>query len=39
VIYAHQLRVTVGTCIRDLEVIAMVGEPEDLIGRTQFLPL
>lgn len=39
VIYAHQLRVSIGTCVHDLEVIAKAGEPEDLINRVQFLPL
>jgi len=38
VIYAHQLRISIGACIRDLEIIAKAGEPEDLINRTQFLP-
>jgi hypothetical protein len=39
VIYGHQLRVSIGICIRDLEIIAKAGEPEDLINRVQFLPL
>ncbi len=39
VIYAHQLRVSVGTCIRDLEIIAKAGEPEDIENRVEFLPL
>jgi hypothetical protein len=39
VIYAHQLRVSIGTCIHDLEIIAKAGEPEDLINRVEFLPL
>ncbi len=39
VIYAHQLRVSVGTCIRDLEIIAKAGEPEDIENRIEFLPL
>jgi hypothetical protein len=39
VIYAHQLRVSIGTCIHDFEIIAKAGEPEDLINRVQFLPL
>jgi len=39
VIYAHQLYVTVGRCINDLELIAKVGMPEDLTNRVQFLPL
>ncbi len=39
VIYAHQLRVTIGKCVRDLEVLAFAGEPDDVIGRVIFLPL
>lgn len=39
VIYAHQLRVSIGGAIHDLELIAKVGEPEDFIGTGQFLPL
>jgi len=39
VIYAHQLRVSIGGCIRDLEIIAKAGEAEDLKNRVQFLPL
>ena len=39
VIYAHQLRVPIGICVHDLEIIAKAGEPEDLVNRVQFLPL
>ena len=39
VIYAHQLYVTVGGCIKDLELIAKIGIPEDLAKRVLFLPL
>ena len=39
VVYAHQLYVTVGTCISDLETIAVVGNAEDLADQVQFLPL
>jgi len=39
VIHAHQLRVSIGACIRDLEIIAKAGEPEDLQNVVQFLPL
>jgi hypothetical protein len=39
VIYAHQLRVSIGACIHDLEIIAKAGEPADLVGQIQFLPL
>ena len=30
VIYAHQLRVSIGVCVRDLELIATVARPTDL---------
>jgi len=39
VIYAHPLRVAIGTCVHDLAIIAQAGEPEDLINRVEFLPL
>jgi len=39
VVYAHQLRVSIGACIHDLEIIAKAGEPDDFISRVVFLPL
>ncbi len=39
VIFARQMDVTVGACIRDLEYFAKVGEPEDVINQVYFLPL
>ena len=39
VIYAHQLHVTLGQCIADLELIASIGEPADLANRVYYLPL
>jgi predicted nuclease of predicted toxin-antitoxin system len=39
VIYAHQLHVTIGDCIRDLELIAKTADPEALENRVEFLPL
>lgn len=39
VIYGHQLRVTIGVCIQDLEIIAKSGESEDLENQVIFLPL
>lgn len=39
VIYAHQLRVSIGKAIDDLLIIAMSGEPEELVNTVQFLPL
>jgi hypothetical protein len=39
VVYAHQLQVTVGQCVRDLELMATVGEPGDFAGHVRYLPL
>jgi hypothetical protein len=39
VIYAHQLRVTVGECIRDLELVALAAEADEFANRVQYLPL
>jgi len=39
IIYAHQLRVSLGRCVQDLEIIAKAGEPEDLVDGIMFLPL
>ena len=39
VIYAHQMRITIGQCVRDLELIAKVYEPADMVGRVEHLPL
>lgn len=38
-VYAHQLRVSVGMCIDNLELIARVGEPADLANGVVFLPI
>ncbi len=39
VIYVHQMRITIGRCIQDLELIAKVAEGEELANRVEFLPL
>ena len=39
VIYAHQLRVSIGRCVQDLEIIAKAGEPAELLNGVMFLPL
>jgi hypothetical protein len=39
VIYGHQRVVTIGDCVRDLEIISKACDPEDLINQVQFLPL
>jgi predicted nuclease of predicted toxin-antitoxin system len=39
VVYAHQLRVTIGQCVRDLEIIGRCGEAADMVNRVEHLPL
>jgi hypothetical protein len=39
VIFAHPLRISIGTCVTDLGVLAKLAEPEDLANRVEFLPL
>jgi len=39
VFYAHQLGITIGRFINDLEVLALAGDSEDYAGRVEFLPL
>jgi len=38
-VYAHQLRVTIGQAVRDLELLATTLEPGDMHNRVEFLPL
>ena len=38
-IYAHQLEVTIGRCIQDLELIATAEEQTGLANEVVFLPL
>lgn len=39
VVYAHQLNVTVGQCVADLELIAKIYEPAEMADRVEYLPL
>lgn len=39
VIYMHQMDVTIGQCIHDLEIIAKVSDPEDFVNQVVYLPL
>ncbi len=39
IIYAHQLRASIGRCVEDLELIAAVGSDEDVANHVIFLPL
>ena len=38
-IYAHQLDITIGRAVRDLELLAQVLEPNDMRNHIEFLPL
>jgi len=39
VIFAHHLRVSIGTCIKDLELLAKFSEVEEVKNQVVFLPL
>lgn len=39
VVYGHQLRVSIGQCVSDLELLAKLGTPDDATNRVIFLPL
>lgn len=39
VIYAHQLRASIGQCVADLELIASVYGAEDMKNQVEYLPL
>lgn len=39
IVFAHQLRVTIGVCVRDPELIAKAADLEDLANRVEYLPL
>jgi hypothetical protein len=38
-VFVHPTRISVGECIRDLEIIARAGEPKDLANQVVYLPL
>jgi hypothetical protein len=38
VVYAHQLAISIGQAVRDLELLAKVLDPEDLRNRIEYLP-
>jgi predicted nuclease of predicted toxin-antitoxin system len=39
IVYAHQLRVTIGQMVEDLELIAQATSPEEWRGRIEYLPI
>lgn len=38
-LYVHQLRLSVGQVVEDLEVAAKALDPEEIANRIEFLPL
>lgn len=39
IIYAHQLKITIGQAVADLLIIAEAGEPTDFENMVRYLPL
>ncbi len=39
IVYAHQLRITIGQAVRDLELIAKIMAAEEMANRIEFLPI
>ena len=39
IVYAHQLYVTIGECVADLEIIAKGSEPDEWVNHVEYLPL
>jgi Domain of unknown function (DUF5615) len=39
VVYAHQLNISIGSCITDLELIAQLASVEELQNTVRYLPL
>jgi hypothetical protein len=38
VAYAHQLKISIGQAVRDLELLAKVLDPEEMRNRVEYLP-
>ncbi len=38
VVYAHQLGISIGQAVRDLELIARILDPDDMQNRVEYLP-
>lgn len=39
IVYAHQLNISIGECVDDLEIIAGASELSEWINRVEYLPL
>jgi hypothetical protein len=38
-VFAHPTQISIGACVRDLELLAQLGTPEDLQNQIIYLPL
>ena len=38
-IYAHAARLSIGDCVRNLELLAKATDSDEFLGRVEFLPL
>ena len=38
VVYAHQLAISIGQAVRDLELLAKALDPDDMKNRVEYLP-
>ena len=39
VVYAHQMLISIGQCLRDLEIVSKASSPEEMADHVEFLPL
>lgn len=39
VIFARQTKVSIGTCVTELELVAKLGKPEEFVNQVWYLPL
>lgn len=39
IIYAHPKTISIGACVRDLELIVMAGTDADVVNQVMYLPL
>jgi hypothetical protein len=38
IVYAHQLAISIGQAIRNLELVSKVLDPQDMVNRVEFIP-
>ncbi len=39
IVYCHLLKVTIGECIKSLELISQIYSPDEMMNRVEFLPV